>query len=167
MSDARNVEAGFVTPETIAELRRLHAEATPGLWKLWGGDVMADQDGTSNVDQGVFVCRPEPKMVNGHARIFNAALICEMQRALPSLLAAAEMAPLLGDAVLTLLLKHEWVEQDVCGSASDLCPECDADKSSEATGRATSGGKHEPGCEWGALMAKVRLVLERRAGHGA
>ncbi len=164
MSDA----PGCVTPETIAELRRLHAEATPGLWKLWGGDVVSDPDGSSDVEKGVFVCRPEMKMVNGHGRVFNAHLICEMQRALPSLLDAAEVAQLLGDAVLALLLKHEWVEQEVCGSASELCPECDADKSSEATGRATSGdGKHEPGCAWGALMDKVRQVLERRAAHGA
>jgi len=53
-----------VTPEDSAVLLRRAAadmradteRATQGRWKLWGMQVLADQDGTSNVDTAIPVC---------------------------------------------------------------------------------------------------------------
>jgi len=88
----RDIRGKAVSREDIAELRRLLKEATPGKWKLWGGEVRADIDGTANLDTSILVCVPQSKIVNGHARVFNASLIATMQRALPDLLDLAEAA---------------------------------------------------------------------------
>lgn len=82
-----------VNRETIAELRRLLSAATPGKWKLWGGEVRADADGTSNLDTSTLVCVPTTTTnEHGALRVPNAYLIAAMQQALPDLLDVAEAA---------------------------------------------------------------------------
>lgn len=49
-------------------------QATQGSWKLWGMSVLADQDGTSNVETAVPVARLDA--VNGQLRTFNGSFMC-------------------------------------------------------------------------------------------
>lgn len=72
----------------LDRLEELHGKATPGQWKLWGMVVMADQDGTANYDTAVPVAQTYYRDENGKPRTWDALLICEMQRALPALVAA-------------------------------------------------------------------------------
>lgn len=58
----------------IAEDKEAARKATPGRWKLWAMSVLADQDGTSNVDTAVLVADTYGG-VNGHPRTFNASHI--------------------------------------------------------------------------------------------
>jgi len=84
--------APFPTAEAIEELLRLHGEATPGQWKLWAADVLADQDGSSDREKAKLVARTFFLNDRGQHRTNDAELIATMQRSLPSLLAAASFA---------------------------------------------------------------------------
>lgn len=56
----------------IERLRAVAEAATPGVWKLWGMTVMADQDGTSNVDTAVGVAHTLYRDENDKPRTFDA-----------------------------------------------------------------------------------------------
>ena len=56
----------------LTELRQTAAKATPGVWKLWGMTVMADQDGTSNVDSAVEVAHTVYRDERGKPRTWDA-----------------------------------------------------------------------------------------------
>lgn len=58
------------------ERQELLGKVTSGRWKLWGMSVLADQDGTSNVDHAVPVANTF-MLVNGKPRTFDADLIAE------------------------------------------------------------------------------------------
>jgi len=76
-----------VTSKQRKELRRMHADAAPGTWKLLGGEVRSDMGNEDcTPDDSVFVCRPAPTLVNGHNRVPNAYLIASMQQSLISML---------------------------------------------------------------------------------
>lgn len=65
--------------KAAAELRHYASNATPGVWKLWGMSVMADQDGTSNVVTAVEVARTAHRDEHGKPRTWDAELIRLMQ----------------------------------------------------------------------------------------
>lgn len=67
-------------------------KTTPGRWKLWGMDVYADQDGTSNVDTAVRVADTYFRSADGRPRTNDATFIA----------AAREDVPVLSAAVLAL-----------------------------------------------------------------
>ena len=60
------------------EARRLLAQITPGVWKLWGMDVMTDRDGTSNVDTAGLIARTADP--DRGLRTFNASFIAAAPR---------------------------------------------------------------------------------------
>lgn len=65
-----------------AEMRAKAEKATPGRWKLWGMAVMADQDGTSNVDTAVPVCATySTDAESGRLRTYDADHIAGMHPA--------------------------------------------------------------------------------------
>jgi len=62
--------------------------ATPGPWKLWAMEVLADPVGDSNLDDGLLVAhtfRPE----GGPPRTFNAEFIAHARADVPALVAFA------------------------------------------------------------------------------
>jgi hypothetical protein len=86
--------------DRLRQLTEAHAAATPGVWKLWGMSVMADQDGTSNVDTAVTVAHTSYRDEHGKPRTFDASFICDAHRDVPWLVAALT-------AVLDLADEHE------------------------------------------------------------
>jgi len=62
--------------ELAKELRDRAVRCEPGTWKLWGGDVMADPKGTSDVDDAVLVarCPLQPNELGG-SHVSNAYYI--------------------------------------------------------------------------------------------
>lgn len=56
----------------LDELEATARAASPGSWKLWGMTVMADQDGSGNVDHAVGVAQALYRDVNGKPRTFDA-----------------------------------------------------------------------------------------------
>ena len=92
-----------LTPEAMAELRRLLAAATPGQWEAEGSQVWGPD--------GVLVAA-----VREHSTIVDrpdAALIAAAVNALPPLLDAAELANLLGNNAKALndVLPREVLRQ--------------------------------------------------------
>lgn len=85
------------TRTEAAELLRLLPQITPGVWKVWGMTVMADQDGTGNVDTAVEVARTAMRDEHGKPRTFDADFIAEAQRTIPSLLASLVAAEALAE----------------------------------------------------------------------
>jgi hypothetical protein len=79
---ARRERAAMGDPD-YEELEKLLANATPGKWKLWGGQVMADQDGTSNVDTAVPVAQTYA------LRTWDASLMCWIKNNGAEVIAAA------------------------------------------------------------------------------
>lgn len=77
---ARRVERALTSDEgddvsdRLSEIEARLAGATPGVWKLWGMDVLADQDGTSDVDTAVPVATTR-MLIDGKPRTFDAELI--------------------------------------------------------------------------------------------
>lgn len=65
--------------KAATELRHYAENATPGVWKLWGMTVMADQGGTSNVDTAVDVARTSCRDEHGKPRTWDAEVIRLMQ----------------------------------------------------------------------------------------
>ena len=65
--------------QAAEELRHYANNATPGVWKLWGMSVMADQDGASNVDTAVAVAQTYHRDEHGKPRTWDAELIRLMQ----------------------------------------------------------------------------------------
>jgi hypothetical protein len=79
-----------LSPERLAEIRAKTEAATPGPWKLWAMEVMADLDGTSNVDTAVGVAQTFGGTHPG--RTNDAEFIAMARTAIPELLQALEMA---------------------------------------------------------------------------
>lgn len=61
----------FITAR-LDDAEELARKATPGVWKLWGMSVMADQDGTSNVETCTDVAHTVMADVNNKPRTFDA-----------------------------------------------------------------------------------------------
>lgn len=80
---------------TAAAMRGDASKATPGRWKAWGMQALADQDGTSNVDTAVPVASTFCCDEAGHPRTFDLDHIIGLQPAV-----ALAVADLL-DAVAT------------------------------------------------------------------
>jgi hypothetical protein len=78
-----------MTPEKIAELRRLLADATPGPWEI-------DDDG---LDRGIWGRSGSVVVATQIEDGQDAALIAAAVSALPELLDAAERAQMLDDAI--------------------------------------------------------------------
>lgn len=76
-----------LTPETLAELRRLHAAATPGPWGVDDGIVVDDRGNAHKVDPATI---PAVGIEVDHVSGFDASLIVAARNALPALLDAAE-----------------------------------------------------------------------------
>lgn len=74
--------------ERLAEIAGRADAATPGVWKLWGMSVMADQDGTSNVDTAVDVARTLYRDDAGKPRTWDAEFIAHARQDVPRLVAA-------------------------------------------------------------------------------
>lgn len=72
-------------PIDIPTLRRLLGEATPGTWKLWGMAVMADVDGTSDVQMAKRVASTFFQL-DGHPRTNDASLIAALRNSASELL---------------------------------------------------------------------------------
>lgn len=75
--------------EDLSELERLFAQTTPGKWKLWAGDVMADQAGDSDVNKAVLVAKTFYTNAEGRHRTNDADWIATAQRNFGELLVAA------------------------------------------------------------------------------
>jgi hypothetical protein len=67
-----------------------HAKSTKGDWKTWGMNVMADVDGTSNVDTAKPVCKTFSLDEHGHPRTFDANFIAHAHNNMPALIAIIE-----------------------------------------------------------------------------
>lgn len=74
-----------VLRQAADELDRLYANGTQGAWKLWGMQVLADQDGTSNVDTAVPVASTFCRNEDGKPRTWDATLIAALHNATPAL----------------------------------------------------------------------------------
>lgn len=61
----------FITAR-LDEVEEQAQRATPGVWKLWGMSVMADQDGTSNAETAIDVAHTVMIDDDGKPRTFNA-----------------------------------------------------------------------------------------------
>lgn len=61
----------FITAR-LDEVEEQARKATPGVWKLWGMSVLADQDGTSNADTCTDVAHTVMIDDEGKPRTFNA-----------------------------------------------------------------------------------------------
>ena len=105
-----------MTAVDLDALDAARAAATGGVWKLWGMDVLADQDGTSNVDTAVPVAHTSYRDENGKPRTWDADLICEMHAALPDLIADARKLRALRDAIEGLADDYDG-DFEVHGSA--------------------------------------------------
>jgi hypothetical protein len=74
--DQREVAGRF---NQAAELLRDRArKATPGVWKLWGMEVLGDVRGDGDVDHALSVCSAASPTTTD-IRTFNADYICAMQ----------------------------------------------------------------------------------------
>ncbi len=76
-----------IDPAELDRLDAVAAAATPGPWKLWGMQVMADPTGTSRLDCAVAVASTHFVDSGGHPRTFDATFIAVAREALPALVA--------------------------------------------------------------------------------
>lgn len=76
----------------LDSLDSMRDKATPGVWKIWGMEVMADQKGTSNVDDAVPVAQTYCRNADGSPRTFDAQFIIEAHREVPVLTSAIRAA---------------------------------------------------------------------------
>ena len=95
--------------EAAAEMRRIAENATPGRWKLWGMQVMADQDGTSNVKTAAPVANTFHRDEDGKPRTWDADQIAGMDPTVT--LALAEL--------LSMIADHAAGRGVICGSCED------------------------------------------------
>lgn len=124
-SPGEQAAADLPTPATLLDqLDAAREAATAGRWKLWGMDVMADQDGTSNVDTATPVAHTSYRDENGKPRTFDAHLICDMHAALPLLTAALRAVLDLADGYDTGVLDEDMVAARLRAAvAAALTPE--------------------------------------------
>ena len=82
------------TPETIAELKRLLAEATPGPWTFDGADIRATCDPSRDAKKPFYIALKQPAggVEMNNAQQANCQLIAAAVNALPSLLSDLEAA---------------------------------------------------------------------------
>lgn len=106
-----------LTTEELAALEAAHAKATGGAWKMWGMDVMADRDGTSNIETAGLVAKTHDQ--DRGLRTFNGDFICEAHRLIPRLLAEVRA---LRQVVTSMLAANEEERnelRDVLGKPRD------------------------------------------------
>ena len=134
-NDARNILARLdaaggrvVTPETLAELRRLLDNGTPGPWRI---------DSLENGEHCLYIDEPSESLGSGGAIVaewltdHNANLIAEAINALPALLdAAAERDALAAKLAEVRALHQAYVceecREDPSGGACREDPSCEA-----------------------------------------
>lgn len=78
-----------MTQEELDAIRDRHAKATPGIWRIWGGTVMAPKDPTTdsaNVDHN-FQVADTYCVRDGKPRSFDATFIAMAHQDIPELLA--------------------------------------------------------------------------------
>jgi hypothetical protein len=94
----------FITAR-LDEVEEQARKATPGVWKLWGMSVMADQDGTSNVTTCTDVAHTVMIDDAGKPRTFNALHIArhDPPRVLAEVEAHRKMV-----ANLRTAIDHTW-----------------------------------------------------------
>jgi hypothetical protein len=124
----------------LDEIEARIAGATPGVWKLWGMAVMADQDGTGNVDTAVDVATTHMR-VDGKPRTFDAQLIAHAPADLAALVAVVRHVGTLHRAV-----HRDWVRE-----GDRICEEC-TDAAAYAAG--------SPGVAWPCPTAQALDGLE-------
>ena len=76
--------------DRLAQIQDRAEKATPGVWKIWGMQVMADQKGTSVVDDAVLVAQTYLSNDSGEPRTFDAQFIAQAHQDVPALVAALE-----------------------------------------------------------------------------
>lgn len=72
----------------VDEAEERAKKATPGPWKVWGMQVMADPKGTSNVEDRIPVADTHFVDTGGFARTFDADFIANAKQDVPALCAA-------------------------------------------------------------------------------
>jgi hypothetical protein len=94
----------FITAR-LDEVEEQARKATPGVWKLWGMSVLADQDGTSNVNKCTDVAHTVMIDDAGKPRTFNAQHIArhDPPRVLAEVEAHRKMV-----ANLRTAIDHTW-----------------------------------------------------------
>lgn len=95
----------------VAALRALHGKTTPGVWKLWGMTVMADQDGTSNFDTAASVAQTYFRDEHDKPRTWDAEFTARMHRELPDLL--DEVERLRATVVRVKALADGWMAEAI------------------------------------------------------
>jgi hypothetical protein len=78
--------------KVLDELESMFRATTPGKWKLWAMDVMADQAGDSDRAKAVPVAKTYYRDENGRMRTNDADWIATTQRNFETVLAAARRA---------------------------------------------------------------------------
>ena len=74
--------------DRLAQIQARVDKTTPGVWKIWGMQVMADQKGTSVVDDAVPVAQTYLSNDSGKPRTFDAQFIAQAHQDVPALVAA-------------------------------------------------------------------------------
>ena len=74
--------------DRLDEIEARHAKTTPGVWKIWGMSVMADQVGSGRVNDAVDVALTVMKNEHGSPRTFDAQFISTAHQDVPALVAA-------------------------------------------------------------------------------
>jgi hypothetical protein len=89
-----------------------HAKSTKGDWKTWGMSVMADVDGTSNVDTAITVCGTYYNDENGRPRTNDADFIAHAHNNITALIAIIEEQEAGYEAQLRLVAEERdaWKE---------------------------------------------------------
>lgn len=76
--------------DRLAKIQARADKATPGVWKIWGMQVMSDQKGTSNVDDAVLVSQTFLRNEEASPRTFDAQFIAQAHQDVPALVAALQ-----------------------------------------------------------------------------
>lgn len=100
--------------DRLSEIEERIAAATPGVWKLWGMDVLADQDGTSDVDTAVPVATTR-MLIDGKPRTFDAELVAH---------APTDLAALVKFAREVEVLHQREDHRDSHGKRYAICGRC-------------------------------------------
>lgn len=127
----------------LQEIGQRADNATPGPWKVWAMDVLADPVGNSNREDGLHIAiTADPTR---GPRTFNADFIADARTDVPDLLAAVTAAL----AVHEPLLYDRFIRQtrDVKAAVSAYCPACRRPVGLEGcdTVKAIVAKLHQPG----------------------
>ena len=140
----------------LNEILRLDREATPGPWKLWGFDVLADLDGSGDIDTAV------PVAYTVGPRTFNADLIAAYRTTVPVI--AREIARLRD--LCRRLLPARYIAADgqvmdpaLCTPHAPDCAECGRGRAHDEE---CLGVQPTPAEEIAALKARLTAVERER-----